>query len=320
MANVGTLAPLMVKSLPKLIVVCGPTASGKTQWGVDLATRFNGSVISADSRQIYKKMSIGTAQPVGEWRRNGLRKSFFVQDIPHHLIGWLDPGKVFSAAEFRDRALKYSKVINRAGRVPFVVGGTGLYISALVDNFTIPRVPASHKLRQSLEEKPLSELVSLLQRLDPEAAAVIDTHNPRRLIRALEVCILTGEQFSAQKKKGAPLFDVLQIGIRVPRDVLYERINTRVELMIKAGLLAEVQALLKQKYSWNLPSMNGIGYREFRDYMDGAIGLDEVVERIKQNTRQYARRQLTWFNRDHRIVWCDTVEEAAAAVERFLGR
>lgn len=308
----------MLEALPKLIVICGPTASGKTQWGVDLAKQFNGTVISADSRQIYKKMAIGTAQPEGEWRRNGLRKSFFVQDVPHHLIGFLDPGKTFSAAEFRDRALKYTKLIRKAGKVPFVVGGTGLYISALVDNFSIPRVPASPKLRRSLEEKPLPELVALLQKLDPEAAAAIDTHNPRRLIRALEVCILTGEPFSAQKKKGTPLFDVLQIGIRVPRETLYERINQRTELMMNAGLLKEVEALLKQKYSWTLPSMNGIGYREFREYLEGRAPLPQVVEMIKQNTRQYARRQLTWFNRDNRIVWCENFDEAVAQVKRFV--
>ncbi len=309
----------MLEVLPKLIVICGPTASGKTQWGVDLAKRFNGTVISADSRQIYKKMAIGTAQPEGEWRRNGLRKSFFVQDVPHHLIGFLDPGKTFSAAEFRDRALKYTKLIRQAGKVPMVVGGTGLYVSALVDNFSIPRVPASPKLRRSLEEKPLPELVALLQKLDPEAAGVIDTHNPRRLVRALEVCIMTGEPFSAQKKKGAPLFDVLQIGIRVPREVLYNRINERVDAMMRAGLLKEVEALLKQKYSWALPSMNGIGYREFREYLEGRATLPTVVEMIKQDTRQYARRQLTWFNRDNRVVWCDDFAEAAKKVEQFLG-
>ncbi len=310
----------MLESLPKLIVVCGPTASGKTQWGLDLAKQFKGRVISADSRQIYKKMAIGTAQPEGEWRRVGLHKDFFVQDVPHYLVGWLDPGKTFSAAEFRDRALKYAKLIQRAGETPIVVGGTGLYVSALVDNFSIPRVAASPKLRRSLEGKPLSELTTLLQKLDPEAAATIDLKNPRRLIRALEVCILTGEPFSAQKKKGTPLFEVLQIGIRVPRETLYERINARVDQMMTAGLEKEVKALLKQKYSWNLPSMNGIGYREFKEYFANQTTLAQVVELIKQNTRQYARRQLTWFNRDNRIVWCDNYADAATKVAAFLGK
>lgn len=308
----------MDKVLPKLIVVCGPTASGKTQWGVELAKRFKGEIISADSRQIYKKMAIGTAQPMGEWRRNGLRRSFFVDGVVHHLVDFLDPGKVFSAAEFRDRALKYAKLIRKNGHVPMVVGGTGLYISALVDNFSIPRVPASPKLRRSLEEKTLPELLALLQKFDPEAAAVIDAHNPRRLIRALEVCILTGEQFSAQKKKGTPLFEVLQIGIRVPRPILYERINERVAGMLGVGLLDELRALLKQKYSWDLPSMKGIGYREFRDFLDGKVDLDKVKAMIQHDTRQYARRQMTWFNHDDRIVWCDSLDEATKHVERFL--
>ena len=157
------------KNLPKVIVILGPTASGKTLTSLKLAKEFNGEIISADSRQIYQKMDIGTAKEAGEWRRNGLRKTFFVQDIPHHLIDFLNPGKTFTAAQFRDRALKYIKLANKHGRVPMIVGGTGLYISALVDNYQIPRVEANNKLRKSFEEKTTAELVKILTSLDPKA-------------------------------------------------------------------------------------------------------------------------------------------------------
>lgn len=306
--------------LPKLIVLCGPTASGKTQWGIDLAKRFNGEVISADSRQVYKKMTIGTAKPRGEWRWNGLRRSFFVDDVPHHLLDFLDPGKVFSVAEFRDRALKYTKLAYQQGRVPMIVGGTGLYISSLVDNFVIPRVSANQKLRRSLEEKPLAELVVLLEKLDPEAARTIDVQNPRRVIRALEVCILTGDPFSHQRKKGEPMFEVLQIGIKVSREVLSQRISDRVDQMLADGLVDEVKKLLKQKYGWHLPSMNGIGYRQLKDHLEDKCDVAMAAERLKRDTRQLARRQMTWFRRDSRIVWCENFAEAEDAVANFLGR
>lgn len=306
------------EELPKLIVVLGPTASGKTQWTLEIAKKYNGEVISADSRQIYQKMTIGTAKVEGEWRWNGLRRTYFVEDIPHHLVDFLNPGKTFSAAEFRDKALKYCKMAHKAGRIPIVAGGTGLYISALVDNFVIPRVSANPKLRQSLEEKSHEELLKLLATIDPVTAETVDGKNKRRLIRALEVCIMSGETFSGQRKKGVQLFDVLQIGIETPREVLYERINTRVDMMMKAGLLDEIQKLLKQKYGWNLSSMNGIGYRQFRLYFEGKMTLEETVENFKRDTRHYARKQLTWFRRNKQIHWCKTLPEAMALIDKFI--
>ncbi|OGH73818.1 MAG: tRNA (adenosine(37)-N6)-dimethylallyltransferase MiaA [Candidatus Magasanikbacteria bacterium RIFCSPHIGHO2_02_FULL_51_14] len=306
------------QDLPKLIVLLGPTACGKTDWGLRLAKKINGEIISADSRQIYKKMDIGTAKVMGEWRRNGLRRTYFVGDVPHHLIDFLDPGKAFSVAEFRDRAIKYAKMAVHTGRVPMVVGGTGLYISALVDNLYIPRVPPNAKLRKSLDEKKLSELVRLLEQLDPAAAEVIDRQNKRRVIRALEVCIFSGEPFSAQRKKGGQLFDVLEIGIDVPREVLYERIRARVDGMAERGLVREIENLLKQKYSWRLPSMNGIGYRQFRCYFEKTCALEQAIELLKRDTRRYARRQLSWFRRDKRIVWVKEFGEAEKLVAEFL--
>lgn len=309
---------MTIQRLPKLIVVLGPTASGKTNWGLELAKRYDGEIISADSRQIYQKMTIGTAKVRGEWRWNGLRRTYFVEDIPHHLIDFLNPGKSFSAAEFRDKALKYTKMAHKSGRVPIVLGGTGLYISSLVDNFVIPRVAANPKLRQGLEEKTNEELLQFLEKLDPEGAVVIDRKNKRRLIRALEVCILSGEPFSGQKKKGVQLFDILQIGIATPQPVLHERIEKRIDEMISSGLVTEIENLVKQSYGWNLPSMNGIGYRQFKDYFTGKTTLEETIELLKRDTKHYARRQMTWFRRDSRINWCDNFDEADTLVADFL--
>ena len=307
-----------ISSLPKIIAVVGPTTSGKTEWGLRIAKKFNGEVICADSRQIYKHMNIGTAKPAGEWKYTGLRRVYMVEGIPHHLIDFLNPGKVFTAAEFRDRAMKHIKKIIRAGKLPIIVGGTGLYIEALTDNFHIPRIPPNKKLRVSFEEKSTEELLAWLQNLDPDMALTIDAQNKRRLIRALEVCILSGKQFSKQKKKGDKLLNILTIGIAVPRDVLYQRIEKRVDTMIAEGLEDEVKYLVKQKYGWNLPSMSGIGYRHFRPLLEGTSTLDNVVEHLKRDTRRYAKRQITWFKRDQEIRWCDTIDEARKEIKDFL--
>ena len=306
------------KKLPKLIVILGPTASGKTTWSLELAKKFNGEIISVDSRQIFKKMDIGTAKAKGEWRRNGLRRTFYIENIPHHLMDFLDPGKQFTVAEFRDKAIKYAKMAQAADRLPMLVGGTGLYISSVVDNFKIPRVAPNQKLRKGLEEKTNEDLLKLLKTLDAISANKVDVKNKRRIIRALEVCILSGTPFSEQQTKGDSIFDVLQIGIDVPREVLYNRINERIDEMMKLGLLKEVESLLKQRYGWNLPSMSGIGYRQFRDYFEDKSDLDTAIELLKRDTRHYAKRQLTWFKRDFRIKWCKECGEAEKLVEKFL--
>ncbi|MEK7084287.1 MAG: tRNA (adenosine(37)-N6)-dimethylallyltransferase MiaA [Patescibacteria group bacterium] len=305
-------------NLPKVIVLVGPTASGKTAWGLRLAKEFHGEIISADSRQIYTKMDIGTAKQPGEWRWDGKRKTYVVEGVPHALIDFLDPGKQFTVAEFREAAIAAINGMVERGKVPFVIGGTGLYIQALVDNYQIPRVAPNRKLRKSLEGKNLKELVVLLSSIDPETVKYIDTNNVRRVIRALEVCILTGKSFLEQQKKGEPMYQFLELGIRIPREHLYERIEQRVEAMLSQGLVEEVEFLLRQKYSWGLPSMSGIGYRQFQEYSEGKISLEKAVERLKRDTRHFARRQMTWFRRDAKIEWCEAYEEAQRLVESFL--
>lgn len=306
------------RKLQKTAVILGPTACGKTAWSLRLAKKFNGEIISADSRQIYKKMNVGTAKEEGEWRWVGLRRIFHIQDIPHYLIDMFDPGEMFTVAQFRDKAVKYIKLIHQRDRLPLLVGGTGLYISAVTDNFIIPKVPPNKKLRRSLEEKSREELLIWLEKLDPQSAQEIDRRNQRRIIRALEVCILSGRPFSRQRQKGEPIFNTLRIGIDLPREELHRRIEERVEKMLANGLLNEVRALRKQKYSWDLPSLSAIGYRQFKDYFDNKIDLAAVAELLKKNTKNYAKRQLTWFRRDPSIHWCEEYEEAEKLLENFI--
>ncbi|PIZ94508.1 MAG: tRNA (adenosine(37)-N6)-dimethylallyltransferase MiaA [Candidatus Magasanikbacteria bacterium CG_4_10_14_0_2_um_filter_37_12] len=308
------------KTLPKLIVLLGPTTCGKTEWSLRLAKKINGEIISADSRQIYKNMSIGTAKILGVWEWNGLRRTYVVDGIFHHLIDFLNPGKTFTVAEFRDRTIKHVKLIIKNKRIPIIAGGTGMYISSVVDNWHIPQIGANKKLRQSLEEKSCEELTDLLGKMDQDIIKTIDQKNKRRLIRALEVCIMSGEPFSKQRKKGEPIFSILQIGIDTDKELLDARINDRIDNMIQNGLVDEISKLLKQKYSWNLPSMSGIGYKQFKGYFKNEYGLEKAIELLKRDTRHLARKQLTWFRRDQRIKWCKTYDEAEKMVDEFLAK
>lgn len=300
---------------PKLICIVGATASGKTGWGIELSKIFNGEVVSADSRQIYKKMDIGTAKPK---RSEKIKDGYVVEGVPHHLIDVVDPGEEFTLAEFKQQATSVINDIVARGKVPFLVGGTGLYVRAVIDNLDIPSVAPNKKLRRSFETKTLPELVALLANIDPETVRVIDIHNPRRVIRALEVAITTGESFLRQQKKNEPLYETLQLGVEIEREKLYERIDMRIDAMMAEGMLKETKKLLAQKYVTTLPSMSSIGYRELTAHLQGKITLDEAVDAFKKNTHHYARRQLTWFRKDKRIEWVPSVAEAVERVRQFI--
>ena len=275
----------------KLIVILGPTASGKSDLAIKLAKKFNGEIVSADSRQIYKEMDIGTAKNVRPLRPNII-----------HLIDVVRPDQEFTLAQYKRLAIKAIKDIQRRGKLPFLVGGTGLYIQAIVDNLQIPIVKPDKKLRNKLEKLTNQELLQQLKKIDPLTARAIDLNNKRRLIRALEVCLKTKKPFSQQRKKGQPLFDVCQIGLKLNKKTLERRINQRVEQMFKMGLIKETKKLAK-KYSLDRPAMSGIGYQEINQYLQGKINLRQAKALIKQHTRQYARRQMTWFKKDQRINW-----------------
>ena len=316
----------------KLIVILGPTASGKSDLAIKLAKKFNGEIISADSRQVYQEMNIGTAKveikrvkkgtvPKGQSLKQGLslRDSPFMGPsmIPHYLIDIIKPNQEFTLAQYKKLAIKIIKDIRKRGKLPFLVGGTGLYIQAIVDNLQIPKVEPDKKIRNKLEKLTNQELCQQLKKLDPLSAAIIDHHNKRRLIRALEVCLITKKPFSEQRKKGQPLFDVCQIGLKVNKKTLEKIINQRVDKMVKAGLVEEVKKLA-QKYSPDLPSMSGIGYQEIIPYLQSKITLEQAKELIKQHSRQYARRQTSWFKRDKRIIWVNNYQKAQKVIADFL--
>ena len=321
-----------MSELPKIIVILGPTASGKTDLSIALAKKFNGEIVSADSRQVYKKMEIGTAKPRGMWkpafapskfrRGNGGKEKeiYMVDGMPHHMTDIVDPGKIFTLADYKEQAVAHIKDIIKRGKLPIIVGGTGLYIWAIVDNLDIPKMSPKKKMRESFENKNITELVSMLKQVDPKSAARIDLKNPRRIIRALEVYINTGKSFFSQRTKSSPLFDALQIGIKLPREELYNRVNQRCEAQITAGLIAEVESLVKQKYSWELPSMSGIGYRQISYYLRQEMSLGQAIELFKRDTRRYAKKQMTWFKRDKRIKWVEKGDsrKAEELVSEFL--
>lgn len=308
--------------LPRLIAVVGPTASGKTDLAIGLAKRFKGEIISADSRQFYRGTEIGSDIPSGKWKvkggKWGKRKVYVVRGIPHYLLAFLPPSKTFTAAQFKDHVIRISRDIAKRGHIPILAGGTGLFIRTVVDNFTIPEVPPNAAFRKRMEKKTTAALYAELKKKDPVYAARIPENNRRYAIRALEVMAATGKPFSAAQGKGEPLFDVLQIGIKRPREELYRRINARVGLQMKRGLLAEARKLGK-KHGWSVPAMTGLGHRQLREHLEGNMTLAEAVERIKTDTRHYAKRQMTWFRRDKRIRWVKNAAEAEKLVAKFLG-
>lgn len=292
--------------LPKLIVILGPTASGKTELAIKLAKKLGAEIVSADSRQIYKEMNIGTAKPT--------RKE--IKGIPYHLINIINLDEDFNVALYKNLTIKKIKEIIKKGKIPFLVGGTGLYIKAVVDNIIFPKIPAQKKLREKLEKKTAKELFKIYRKLDPKGSKFIDKKNKRRLIRAIEVCKQTGESFWKQRKKGKPIFDVLEIGLKISKKNLKEKIKKRTKKMVKLGLEKEAKKLFK-KYK-EIPPLKTIGYQEFNDYFKSLIKKNEVENLINLHTLQFVKRQMTWFKRDRRIHWIKSGKELEKLIKNFL--
>ena len=296
-----------MSTLKPLIVILGPTSSGKTEMGFKLAKKYNGEIINADSRQIYREMDIGTGKTDIQYS---------ISNIPVHLINIKNPNQKFSLSQYKKLAIKTIKDIHKRGKIPILVGGTGLYISAIVDNLEIPKASSNKIIRQKLENHSNQYLFKKLKKVDLKSAKIIGENNKRKLIRAIEVYEITDKPFSEQKTKGEPLFNILQIGIKTDREKLYNKIDKRVDKMIKAGLIKETKKL-SQKYSFDLPAMSGIGYREVGQYLQNKIALEEAIQKMKFRTHQYARRQMTWFKRDERIEWVENYKEAEKLVRKL---
>lgn len=279
-----------------LIVILGPTGSGKTGLSLELAKEFHGEVINADSRQIYRGMDIGTNKILPDE----------MDGIPHHLLSFKNPDEIFTVAEYKKLAVSTIESILKSGKIPFLVGGTGLYINAVALNYTIPEVAPDYALRAELE-KELAEKGNLflherLMQLDPMEAEKIHPNQKRYLVRALEIA-LKGEKKSDTAKKEKPLFDCFFIGMDIPRQELYKRIDQRVGEMFEKGLIEEVQSLLQKGYDEKSHAMNGIGYKEVLAHVRGEISVEECKDLIAKNTRHYAKRQGTWFRRIEGVRW-----------------
>ena len=310
-----------MKRLKKIVCIVGPTASGKTALAIKLAKKFNGEIVSADSRQIYREMDIGTAKPPVVPPGKGGRGDMVSFGIPHYLIDIRNPNQSYTAGQFKRDVIKAVKKITRFGKLPILVGGTGLYISAVVNNLEIPEVEPNKQLRKKLEEQiqkhGLYYVYGKLTALDPESAYNVDPKNPRRVIRAYEIALVTKKPFSETRKKGRPLFDTLILGLDSGVK-LKAKIEKRTSLMIKKGLAKEVKNLLK-KYGPRPVPFDAIGYREMIDYLRGRTTLPEAVTLINKNTWRFAKRQMTWFKKMP-VVWIknQSVAEAGKEIRQFL--
>lgn len=279
----------------RLVVIAGPTGCGKTDLGIALALRYGTEIISTDSRQVYKGMKIGTAQPSDEQ----------LQQVKHHFIACIDINTHYNCATFERQSLqKLDELFERYTTV-IAVGGAGLYIDALcdgMDDLPDADMELRGRIRTELQENGLDALVERLRVLDPEYYNIVDRRNPARVSRAVEVCLQTSRPYSEFRKGTVRRrdFDVVKIGVQRPREELYRRINDRVDIMLREGLVEEARALYPYR---NLKSLQTVGYKELFDYFDGMSSLDEAVELIKRNSRRYAKRQMTWFGRDERIRW-----------------
>ena len=293
--------------MPKVLVICGATASGKTSLAVACAKQFNGEVISADSMLVYRGLNIGTAKPTEEEK----------QGVIHHMIDVVSPKESFSVSDYEEMALPIVEKLLSEGKTPIICGGTGFYINALLYKSQFGNVGANEKLRvyyERLAEEQGKEYVhALLREKDPESAEKLHYNDVKRVIRALEIFDVTGKAKSAQQDKPIPRFDFTAVSIDFPRETLYERINIRVEQMFENGLLDEVATLIKQGITSDMQCMQGIGYKEILEGKQKAWDLSEIKELIKKNTRNYAKRQITFFKRmqNHTLLTPDT-----ATVER----
>jgi tRNA dimethylallyltransferase len=301
----------MNEQLPPLIVVLGPTASGKSALGIELARRFHGEIVSADSRQVYRGLDIGTAKVTPQEQALA----------PHHLLDVADPCEVYTVARFQQEAIAAINGVLARGALPLLVGGSPHYIQAIVDHLQIPHIKPQPELRAQLEARPLADLLLQLAELDPQSAASIDRNNPRRVIRALEVCLVSGQPFSQQRGAAEPLYRSLLLGINWPRELLYARIDARVDERLQQGMVEETRDLLAKGVSHERLDSLGLEYRYISRLLRGEFATEaEMAQRLKYAIHDFTRRQLTWFRKDKRIVWLEgmDVERASEYIQNFL--
>ena len=288
--------------MEKVIVVIGPTSVGKTKMGVALAKKLNGEVISGDSMQVYRQMDIGTAKVTIEE----------MEGVTHHCIDILDPKDQYSVHDFQQTVRKQITEITNRGHVPIIVGGTGLYIKASLYDYTFSEMENNHdEINKKYKDYTNEQLYAHLKQIDEESAKILHFNNRRRVLRAIEIYEQTGQKKSEMinEQEHICLYDAYFVGLTLPRELLYERINLRVDLMMKNGLQGEMESLIKQGLTRENQSMKAIGYKEWFDYFEGKCDLNEVSENIKKHSRQYAKRQYTWFKNQFDVHWYDVCLE-----------
>lgn len=298
---------------PKVIVICGPTASGKTALSIELAKKINGEIISADSMQIYKDMDIGSAKPSIEE----------MQGVKHYLIDFVSPEVRYSVADYKKQAENAIKEIVGKGKTPIVVGGTGLYINSLIYAIEYNKTDFDNKYREELEkiceEKGLEYLCDEAIKIDPEAMKTISKNDKKRIMRVIEIFKETGKTKTEQERESRKevMYDYHVFALNMDREILYNRINKRVDLMIEQGLVEEVKNLM-EKYKELPTAMQGLGYKEVKDYLNSIISYDDMVEKIKMETRRYAKRQLTWFRKEKNTIWLDALNKIEDNIEIII--
>ena len=287
-----------------IVIIAGPTASGKTSLAISLAKKVGGEIINADSRTIYQEMDIATAKPSKDE----------MTEVPHHLFDICQPVMIMTAGEYKKSADKKIKEIHRRNRIPFLVGGTGLYLDSYVYDFDIDKTKPNPKQRRQLDNLKAEELIERIRNIDESALAGLDINNQRRLVRTLEIMLKRGVR---AKMKSPKPNNVLYLALDLPRAEIYRRINERVSAMPIDELIKETKKL-RAKYPVDTPALSGIGYREISDYLDEKITLKEALEEIKKRTRHYAKRQFTWFKKNQDIIWVKSEKEATAQIKSFL--
>jgi tRNA dimethylallyltransferase len=299
--------------LKQLVAIVGPTGIGKTRLAINLAKKFNGEIVSADSRQVYRQMDIGTAKPTPQE----------LAEVPHHLVNIVNPDEDFSLAQFQALAYESIAGIQNRNKLPFLVGGSGLYIKAVLEGWQIPRVSPDPELRYNMarraDEESIDELYQELIRVDPDAASKIDRRNVRRVIRALEVHTKARKPFSELGRKQPPPFIPLVIGLTAERKSLYGMVDRRVDDMMAHGFVREVEQLIKMGYDLELPAMSGIGYRQIGQVIRGELDEAEAVRKIKTGTHRFIRHQYAWFRLDdENIHWFDIAREVGPEIEQTV--
>lgn len=295
-------------SLPKAVAIVGPTAVGKTKLGIEIARKFNGEIVSGDSRQVFKYLDISTGKDLADYG-----------NIPYHLIDILEPNEEITVADFQKKAFSAIGKILRRKKLPVVVGGSPFYVYAVTEGWQFPKLEKDEKLRQKLNKLSLPELQNILQKIDPAAFDKIDQNNPRRLIRAIEICTLSGQDFEKAKPVSQPRYKVLLLGIKFSNEELKERIQARLIQRLNEGMIEEIQKIItKKQASYADLERLGLEPRFISYYLQGKINREQLEDLLLKNSYRFAKRQMTWFRKDKRIKWVKNFQEAHRLVANFL--